>query len=195
MEAYKKTALHLHSLNDSDRLWILDNLRAHQRERLSAMLEELSTLGIPRRPDLVSAVDQLKMAGPASDQPSSPKEDSLPEPIKRLCDTGSEKILRMLKNEDPVALAAVLSVYEWPWRQFVLDACDADDRQLIAQAIEKMEGNLTQKVKNALAAVMIERLGRNEDDANADEIIQEKDRRRAKSLFAKLLFRRRAWRK
>jgi hypothetical protein len=195
MEAYKKTALHLHSLNAADRLWILDNLQAHQRERLSVMLEELSALGIPRRTDLVSAVDHLKMADPASDQPSSPKEDSLPEPIKGLRDAGSGKILRMLKDEEPVALAAVLSVYEWPWRQSVLDACDANERQWIVQAIEKMAVNLTPKVKNALATIMVERLGCFEDDASGDDIIQEKDRKRVNALFAKLFFRRRAWRK
>jgi hypothetical protein len=195
MEAYKKTALHLHSLNDSDRLWILGNLQAHQRERLSAMLEELSTLGIPRRPDLVSAVDQLKMAEPASDQSPSPKEDCLPEPIKRLRDTGSEKILRILKEEQPAALAAVLSVYQWPWRQSAIDACDAIDRQWVVQAIEKMEGNLTQKVKNALPAIMLERLGRFEDDASGDEIIRKEDGKRVKSLFARFFSRRRAWRK
>jgi hypothetical protein len=65
----------------------------------------------------------------------------------------------------------------------------------MVQAIEKMEGSLTQKVKNALATIMVERLGCFEDGAGRDDIIKEKDGKRVNTLFAKLFFRRRVWRK
>lgn len=158
MEAYKKAALHIHSLNDSDRRWVLGNLPGHQVERLRPMLDELKSLGIPRRQDLVQEADGFDSpASPADPEPEQAAQEP-PEFFGRLLQAAPEGLQRALMDEAPAVTAAVLLACDWPWHHSVLDAFDESERKTISEVMEQMKGKMTEKASHALVRSLAEKL-------------------------------------
>jgi len=157
MDAYKKTALILHGLSDVDRSWILGNIQAHQREQLLLFLEELETLGIPRRHDLIQSIDMGGLEQSPVDSQSGAPETEPPE-ATMLLDTSSEILHFVLKTESPALIAAVLLAYDWPWRLAVLNRFNDADRQIIQAHMDAMEEKLTEKVSETVIAALIDKL-------------------------------------
>lgn len=169
MEAYKKAALHIHSLNDSDRRWLLGNLPGHQVERLRPMLDELKSLGIPRRQGLVREVDEFgSPATPADPEPDQAAQEP-PESVGRLLQAAPERLHQALMDEAPAVTAAVLLAYDWPWQQAVLDAFDAAQRQTISEAMEQIKGKVTEKASHALVRVLAEKFRHLPENPEADD--------------------------
>jgi hypothetical protein len=190
MEAYKKAALHIHSLNDSDRRWLLGNLPDHQVERLQPMLEELRSLGIPRSQDLVQAADDFGSPAPDADPEPEQAAKEPPEFVGRILPAAPERLHRALMDEAPAVTAAVLLACDWPWHHAVLDAFDAAQRQTISEAMEQMKGKVTEKASHALVRVLAQKLRHLPENPGADDDAVAETGRPARRWS---IFRRRLW--
>jgi hypothetical protein len=192
MEAYKKAALHIHSLNDSDRQWLLGNLPDHQVERLRPMLNELKSLGIPRRQDLVQAADEFDSPAPDAGPVPEQEVQEPPEFVGRLMQAPPERLHRALMDEAPAVTAAALLACDWPWHHAVLDAFDAAQRQTISEAMVQMKGKVTEKASHALVRVLAEKLRHLPENQGADDDAVAETGRPARRWS---IFRRRSWQK
>lgn len=184
MEAYKKTALKLHSLSDADREWILGKLEAAHREKLSGMLEELSSLGIPRQRDLMQTIDESIIDESSYKPPTAPKKEKLPPgPIRDLVGAQPEIIQTILKSEPPAINAAVLLAYNWPWRQDVMEAFTDPVRQSVEKTMAQLKGGLTEKVNEAILEVLARKLCRVSEDSPEEGAEESKSERPARRWF------------
>lgn len=184
MEAYKKTALKLHSLSDADREWILGKLEAAHREKLSGMLEELSSLGIPRQRDLMKTIDESIIDESTHKPPAAPKkEKALPEPVRDLVGAQPEILQVILKSEPPAIKAAVLLAYDWPWRQAVLEVFTDPLRLSVEKTMAQLKGRLTEKVNEAIIEVLAGKLGRVPEDCPEEAAEESKSERPARRWF------------
>jgi flagellar motor switch protein FliG len=184
MEAYKKTALKLHSLSDADREWILGKLEATHREKLSAMLEELSSLGIPRQRDLMQTIDESIIDEPSHKPQTGPKKEKVPPgPLRDLIGARPEILQAILKSEPPAINAAVLLAYDWPWRQAVLEAFTDPVRQSVEKTMAQLKGRLTGKVNGAIIEVLAGKLCRIPEDSPEEKAGESKSERPARRWF------------
>lgn len=192
MEAYKKTALTLYSLNDADRRWLLGNIHEHQRDRLMPMLEELETLGIPRRQELMPLIDAPDKDASAPEPPPETAEKTLPEPIAQLLNAPLEKLHHLLKAETPALNAAVFLAHDWPWRSSVLKRFGDAERETIEAHMARMEGMLTEKVSAAILTVLAEKVAQCPEEIPEEEA-HTSDKRECSRRWR--LFRRWSWRR
>lgn len=190
MEAYKKAALHIHSLNESDRQWLLGKLPPHQLERILPMLDELKSLGIPQRQELIETVNELAVVQPAVDQSPPEEKEPPPEFVGQILPAAPEMLYFFLKNEPPAITAALLLAYDWPWRRAVLDAFDEIDRSAIQEAMEQMEEKLTEKASQTIVNALAEKLRHPPESLGGDETVAEEP---GKPVRRWSIFRRRAW--
>lgn len=158
MEAYKKTALHLHGLNKSDRQWLLGQLPEHQREKLAVMLDELRTLGIPQEPGLASDFDGLNRDSTRAALESQTVHGLSPY-IEIIAQAEPMAVNAILNREPEAVVAAVLQISDWPWRQVVLEDFPLPRRHLISEAMKNPEGRLTEKTCEVVLQILAERLG------------------------------------
>ncbi|TAK83707.1 MAG: hypothetical protein EPO12_05445 [Aquabacterium sp.] len=110
MSGIKRAALLVHSLDPADQAWMLARLPAAGRPEVEAALGELQSLGIPPDPSLAGA---LPLA-PTREQVA---QDSAASKALRRADAAS--VLQALRGQAPQAVAALLSLQAWPWRQAV----------------------------------------------------------------------------
>ena len=120
-----QSALLLHSMTGRDRDWLLGRLEQAQRERLQALLDELTSLGIPADEKLLKqylGTEQENTADGIDEAWSIPVFDHVSEDsgIEKLCLAGAEQLAATLKTEPDLLIARLLSVHPWPWRDDVL---------------------------------------------------------------------------
>ncbi len=132
-DGYRKAALELHNLSKPDRAWMLKNFASEERDRLNDLLNELKSLGIKctefRSGELFS--DEIK------DVPLHGLDDpALSASITRLCKASVAEISEMVLNEPDYVVAAVLSVYSWPWRAQLLSSFGVEKRLRFAKAMQ-----------------------------------------------------------
>jgi len=156
MDAYKKAALHLHALGRSDRRWILGRLPECQRGKLLDMLGELRTLGIPREPALLAAMD--KPAAGADSADAGGTVDARSSLIETIAQASPSVIGPIVQDEDEAVVTAILQIHDWPWRQGAIEALQPSRRQRVIEKIPQMRGRLTDKVIEALLRNLAERL-------------------------------------
>lgn len=157
MNAYKRAALRLHGMENSDRRWVLSNLPGHQRKKLLDMLSELRSLGIPRQLDMHS--DLQDGANPGCDGEDAAMADggrsSLVDTIAK---ASPLTINEVLQGEDEAAVAAILLLHDWPWRSEVIDLMSPSRRQRMVEKVGQGKGRVTEKAAEALVQLLGERL-------------------------------------
>ena len=129
-DAYRQSALLLHSLGESDRKWILAQLAGDQRRHLSVQLTELSELGIPADRTLAEGLlARMRREGAIS------REDIAMHDGDVLRAAPAEVVLHLLNKEPTWLIAAVLSIEAWPWRETIFVGLDASKRDRVKQAL------------------------------------------------------------
>ncbi len=118
MPKYRKAALVVHSLPPGDQKWLLDRLPVQNQEKLSSLLDELKSLGIPKQ----GLADSLLV----SPEKNTPKELP-PVELELVINAHDEEISSILIGEPVSVLAAILSVHRWPWHHAVV--CNYSDEQ------------------------------------------------------------------
>lgn len=147
----RSAALLLHALPESDRQWLLRQLRPEDCAILAPMLEELRQMGIPADHALVR-----ELLGDASvpDMSAFPAIGAGVEHPLPLVSSGTFEAdcIARLVREDPVALAAVLRpeptqliahlllLQDWPWRTQVLMRLGPEIRGRVESAVIAMRG-------------------------------------------------------
>ncbi len=155
MRVYKQAALHLHGLNEADRQWLLDQLPVRQRENLLPLLEELNALGIPRERVLL---DELNLTGTGTgtgERKAAAAEISY---IRYISDRSPTDIAVALNEEADGIVAAVLSVYDWPFQRAYLQSLSAERRCSVQESVNKIQNQLSARVREALLKTLYNRL-------------------------------------
>lgn len=109
--AARQAALTVHALSDADRKWLLDALPAHEREQLSALVEELRALGIPQDSALVGEI--------ASSRPPGTGQGEWPSALDA---AGTQALAAVLRGEPPELRRTALAILPEGARTQLLDA-------------------------------------------------------------------------
>jgi hypothetical protein len=154
MDGFRRAALALHGLNESDRHWVLGRLQGAERTRLTQLLEELHTLGIPPDRSLLAGIKEAaprEQVSPSSASSSpSPKTSS-----SKLRDADAAAMLAILAHEPATLIAPVLRIEAWPWEADFLARLDPPLRREISVA---RQGESGAALSSALIAAIEARL-------------------------------------
>ena len=147
----RSAALLLHALSNSDRQWLLQQLRPEDCTILAPMLEELRQMGIPAdRALLRELLGDAAVPGKSALSAVSAAVER-PLPLESSGNFEADCIDRLVR-EDPVALAAVLRpepaqliahlllMRDWPWRTQVLMRLGPAIRGRVESAVMEMRG-------------------------------------------------------
>lgn len=143
MDGLRRAALTLHGLLPADREWVLSELDAADRVALTALLAELTELGIPADRDLVR--DAL-----AGRQPPTGGQRSA---MTRLREATGGQVHALLVREPDALIAQLLLIDDWSWKPELL-AMLGEGRQAAVVALMRRT-----EVKPALRRVLVDRLG------------------------------------
>jgi len=143
----RQAALLLHTMPESDRGWLLQQLPPSQRAGTEQLLAELVALGIPADPALLNQV--LAQAAQPGRVPSS-QEERL---IHRLGELPSRSIGAVLQSESDGLVARVLRLAPWPWREALLDHLGPTRRRRIQ---EHLSSEFTAVAWNALDLALLD---------------------------------------
>jgi hypothetical protein len=137
-QGYRKAALVLSGLAEADRAWMLDQIGAEERTRLSSLMLELSALGI-------SADDSLA------------RELAAEAPAKNRVAVDAGTALGVLAREPDWLIALVLRARPWPWREELLRLLGTQRRFSVQEAIPAGT-DVKPRVVEALVAAIERRL-------------------------------------
>lgn len=120
---YRKAALLLHTLCESDRDWLLQQLDETSRQELQLLLHELKDLGIPESPELLEGLKP---------EPASDSQPQTIDNLKRmLAKVPADVISRVVAKEPAAFLSMLLKMHDWPWRNGVLSLLGASRRRQV----------------------------------------------------------------
>lgn len=146
----RSAALVLHALHESDRQWLLQQLRPDDSAILHPMLAELRQMGIPADRALVrELLGDASVPGASASEVGAVAERPLP-----LLSSGNFEVdcVERLKMADPASLAAVLRpepaqlighlllLQDWPWRAQVLMRLGPSIRGRVESAVMELRG-------------------------------------------------------
>jgi hypothetical protein len=144
MDGHRRAALALHGLGETDRHWVLGQLRGADRSRLAQLLEELQKLGIPPDPSLLADAQK-----------------HLPEPAKpvpnRIREASAAQMLSILAREPAGLIAAVLRVGAWPWQAGFLARLEPALREKVLASLRN-DARVTEKFAGTLRSCIEVRL-------------------------------------
>lgn len=151
--ALRRAALLLHAMPERDRAWLLGQLSEGERRTLSALLVELSRLGMPsdRR-----VLDEALAAPPPV--PARPVEDDRSEPLTRVREAEASRLVAALREEPPVLVARLLRIADWPWRRALLTELGGVARRQIEQALSEDHAPVGEALRVALLEGVARRL-------------------------------------
>ena len=145
MQNYKKVALKLHGLSQSDQQWLLAKLPLQHRKGLRGLLNELEELGIPRENTLVEDWEPSneKNAVSVSDQ-----EDN--KAIDELSNANAQQLSSLCKEEPDELVAALLGMRDWSWKEDVLASLHETRRHSIRTIMNKSQLKISELTANSL---------------------------------------------
>lgn len=114
----RRAALLLHSMPADDREWLLEQLSPRERSRLSPLLAELQSLGMPTDPTLVS--EALSTA--ESDSPQNTLAHSA--------------MVQALLREPDHLIVTLLRCGPWAWQAALFASCTPARRRAIEAALQ-----------------------------------------------------------
>lgn len=147
MSGVKRAALVLHGLQAEDRAWLIAQLDEAQREPLKKSLGELAALGVPRDASLLHAVLPQETSG---DEESASHE--------RLMRASAPMVLAALQGQAVEAIAMLLRVQPWPWREAVVQQWSRDFTKKPG-LLEPGFGEPGPSLRKALLDAVAERIG------------------------------------
>lgn len=125
----RQAALLLHTLDDSDRRWMLDQLPTAARSETERLLAELQALGMPSDRSLLDAV----LADTSKRSTKAPPGRSHP-----LDTADAIQVARVLRGEPDGLIARLLKHASWSWHDAVLDELGPSRRRHIAEIIAEL---------------------------------------------------------
>jgi len=138
----REAALLLHGLPDEARRGVLARLSDDERGRVTPLLEELASLGIPRRPH--------RVVPGVADGPQGPRDA-----VDRLA---PGHVLYAVRSCSDATLSLLLDAGPWSWQEALLAGLPAD-RRVAVQALRghaapppELVGSLCRSVLGALAS-------------------------------------------
>lgn len=148
----RKAALALHALapHDLQRVW--SRLDAGQHEALGPLLEELSSLGIPKG---------RKWLDP--DEDDAAQQSALIDEVRRcravVWGVRAEQVLPVLTAQSLDTAVTVMRIAKWPWLDDAVEAWPPEQRHTVRQRLEqaatvpdKLADHLLQSMAQALLA-------------------------------------------
>jgi flagellar motor switch protein FliG len=155
MDAYKKTALVLYGLHETDKEWLLSHLPAQQKIILKGRLEELEALGIqPVEQDLSTIIREFT----EKYKKVVEKEDEIGDLLEKIDAVSLNSIQPLLDNESEQSVALILAVSNWSWASQYLSTLTIDKKDKIRQYIKDSVGNIAPGVRNAIVGFLNEQL-------------------------------------
>jgi hypothetical protein len=157
----RRAALTVHALGRTDRVWLLAQLPAVERERLESMLEELAALGIPVDRGVLDEVVSSAPAEPAA--PLAARVDTLPhKPVDfaqqqaALSRVDPAVLVKLLHKEPAGLIARVLASHAWPWRQAVLEQLGPAKRRHIEELLDRLRRQVQPRAPESLHKALVE---------------------------------------
>jgi hypothetical protein len=147
----RRAALLLHTVADADRAWLLERLDDAARARLSALVDELRALGIPRSPELLDELGPPARAQPAGLHGADPA-----------------LLARVLGPEPAALVARVVALGPWPWTGELLARLGAAQRRRVMDALDARLPAAPGAPTTALDARLLALLERRVADAAAE---------------------------
>lgn len=144
----RRSALMLHGVGASDQAWLLGRIAEPQRTQVSALLQELRTLGIP--PD--GGVVRQAVSQPARTA-STPHER-----VSQACAT---RLADVLKDEPCVLVARLIQAGPWSWTDAFLALLAPARRAQVQELLD--ERAVPPRLAGALVDAVATRLGAGED--------------------------------
>lgn len=130
----RKAALLLHSLNQGDRQWLLQQLTSEQRAQMSALLVELNDLGIPVEPSFIAGT--LHGHGNperAQDKinPTALALEDAPLTLEQLGRADPAFVFDIMADEPISLVACLLAIKDWTWQdEFLARFCEEKQRAI-----------------------------------------------------------------
>lgn len=125
----RQAALLLHTLDEKDRRWMLEQLPAAARSETERLLADLQALGMPSDPSLLDAV-----LSASSQQPPKTSAGR----GHRLDAAEAVQVARVLRSEPDGLIARLLQHSSWSWHDAVLDELGPSRRRRIAEIIAEL---------------------------------------------------------
>ena len=140
----RKAALTLHALTTKDMRKVWERLDESERMALSPLLDELSSLGIPKGRHWID-----------DDGVSPDVEDAKPDPRAAIRAWRASQALALLSTQSLHTVAMVLRIEPWPWQAEVLDTWPAEHRHALRARLEASASDVPPRLSDALLRSMV----------------------------------------
>lgn len=118
MIGYRRAALCLHGLSESDRAWVLQSLPDGQRLELTRLLSELQAMGVPRDKSWLPHMPGGLNTGKDTRIVVPPGMEL----VALLEAVPINRVMVLLEGEPDEVIAILLHCHRWNWRQAVIEA-------------------------------------------------------------------------
>lgn len=165
-EGFKKAALRIHGLAETDRQWVLDKLPERERNQLITFLVQLSEMKVPggnsNFSELIDRASDNYQETNTDDRALSPsKTDAV-----NTADLAA--IVTVLSREPDWLIALVLLSSEWDWTESFIRSLDSDRRTRIYALIKEMSPQLQPKLRETIIEIFAQSLMAEQPKANGD---------------------------
>lgn len=163
---YKKAALYLHGLHQTDRAWLLERLSATQRNKVSPLLQELTDLGIPEHSLLVNDINTVGSEfeqGETSSIAEAHGEQKVQVLKRQLAAVAEPSVLNVLSQQENYVVAAITQMAPWPWLPALQDKMGSE---LSLSPTER----LTPAMQGSLLEALLELAKEDEQQAQSSDI-------------------------
>jgi hypothetical protein len=181
----RRAALVLHTLQESDRDWLLTQFDADEKRLLLELLSELNSLGIPADKALleqtIADVSQRSSTFDSGKEPFSAIDadtlEGAEERRKRdvLDDVHPGKMAHMLKDEPIELVARFMAFHTWSWRETTLELLGPLKRSQL-QRLAYMRTSYAPRLNGALLDIFLSRLAGLEDEHSSSHIAASPER-------------------
>jgi hypothetical protein len=139
----RRCALMLHGVSAGDQAWLLERLEEPQRAQVSALLQELRTLGIP--PEESAKAQQ---AAP------KPRPKAAAQPRELVMHASAQQLAIALQGEPAMLVARLIQAGEWKWQGTFIALLAPAKRSEVQGLLDNREvpPKLGEAVVNAVAA-------------------------------------------
>lgn len=155
MSKAHQAALTLHAMRPIDRAWMLDQLPAPQRKELTALLDELQSLGIPADPQIALDATRVPTCIPQSSATAVQREEAPINDLDFLGKSSAESLYIVLADEPCELVAMLLSLEDFAWRPTLISLLSPAKRAALQNAKARA---LSPTLSTAMVAAIVDRL-------------------------------------
>ena len=147
-DGYKKAALRIHGLGETDRQWILGNLPEKEQGLLSVFLAQLSEMQVPENHLVFS--DMIEKESSAYDDIIVRKNDQVMSEISTINNVSPALAAAVLSREPDWMVALALICGEWDWTEEFISQLGAHRRERVHALIQKMSTRVSSKLRETV---------------------------------------------